>query len=206
MMDVDMLVIRKEFFKIFKVKVPAAPFIGCLVFYKPEIYKIYQEIYSELNHGSKVPDKYYNLDCQKLYKDYNITKMAQIGIESTIFLLEPNLQDYNNLKEIVASGEGRYKSEANLLYEYYKYKFHHIDMNYVGRWVNPENYPEIIVIDMYGFEGKPWIMNDIDILIKYDDVRYWMKKFVEFYETRFRDTCLIKEVHELYNYLKKKLK
>ena len=59
---------------------------------------------------------------------------------------------------------------------------------------------------MYGFEGKPWIMNDIDILIKYDDVRYWMKKFIEFYESKFRDTCLIKEIHELYNYLKKKLK
>ena len=74
-------------------------------------------------------------------------------------------------------------------------------MSYVGRWVNPENYPEIIVIDMYGFEGKPWIINDIDKLIKYDDAKYWMKKFIEFYKSTFRNTCLIKEIHELYNYL-----
>ena len=206
MMDVDMLVINKSFFKIFKVNTPASPFIGCLVFYKPELLDIYKKIYSELKHGSLVPEKYYDIDCQELYKEYNIIKMAPIGIESTICLLEPSLKDFNELKSILQKSYKSYKGDATLIAEYYKYKFHHIDMNYVGRWVNPENYPDIIAIDMYGFEGKPWQIQYIDKLIKYDDAKYWMKKFVEFYETTFRDKCLVKEVHELYDYLIKKLK
>jgi alpha-N-acetylglucosamine transferase len=103
MIDVDMLVIKRKFFKIFDVKTPASPFIGCLVFYKKDILEIYKKEYSELKHGSIVPKKYYYINCQKLYDKYNIKTMAHIGIESTIMLFEPNLEDFNNLKAIVAS-------------------------------------------------------------------------------------------------------
>lgn len=201
MMDVDMLVVNKRFFRIFKVNTPAAPYIGCLVFYKKDILEIYKKEYSELKHGSRVPNKYYNINPNELYQKYNIKNMAPIGIESTIFLVEPNLDDLNSLKTIVKSGLGYYKSEANLLHEYYKYKLHHIDMKYVGRWENPDINPKIYVMDLYGFYGKPWQTNKINELIKYDDTKYWIKKYKEYYEYKFKDTCLVKEIHELYNYL-----
>jgi hypothetical protein len=76
-------------------------------------------------------------------------------------------------------------------------------MNYVGRWLNPDQNPEIIVMDLYGFNGKPWDITKLDAIIQYDDVKYWVKKFKEYYEKVFKDVCKFKKIHELYQYVKK---
>jgi hypothetical protein len=202
--DVDMLVIKDDFFNIFSMKAPASPFVGCLVFYKPEVLKYYKKIYKDLKHGHLVPKHLYDIDCKKLYAKYKIEKMAYLGVESTVFLFEPNMKDYENLKRIVSRNDSQYKSEANLFAEYYKYKLHHIDMNYVGRWESPVNNPKLVMIDMYGTDGKPWQLDKIDFLFQYEDAKYWMMKFLEYYRRSFKKTCKVKEIHEIAKYLEKK--
>jgi alpha-N-acetylglucosamine transferase len=203
MMDVDMIVVKEDFLNIFKVKAPAVIYIGCLVFYKPEVLDLYKKIYSELKHGELVPKKYYDMDCAELYKKYNINKLAPIGIESTLCLFKPNMKDYNNLLHIVKTSSKMYKGDATLFAEYYKYKFHHLDLNYVGRWINPDDNSDVLTLDVYGFHGKVWQIENINKLIKYDDARYWMRKYIEFYEKTFEKKCSMKSIHLLYDYLKK---
>jgi hypothetical protein len=96
--DVDMIVIKETFFNLFNINTPASPFVGCLVFYKKDIIKYYKKIYEKyLSNGLLIPKKLYDINCSKLYKKNNIDKMSYLGIESTIILLEPNIDDYNNI-------------------------------------------------------------------------------------------------------------
>ena len=199
MIDVDMLVVRKKFFTLFDVKTPAAPYVGCLVFYKKNILEIYKKEYSELEHGHLVPRKYYDMDCKSLYHKHNITMMADLGIDSTIIILEPNLDDFNKLVAIVQSGKGTFKGDTNLFADYYRYRFHHIDMTFVGRWLNPDEHPEVSVIDLYGYSSKAWQIPNLHHIIEYSEVKYWIRKYIEYYEKIFKKKCKVKKVHELYN-------
>jgi len=209
LMDVDMLVIRKEFFNIFNIQTPAVPFSGCFVFnkYKTKLNELYNKLYPKLKHGELIPPSYYDYDCYKIYKQNNINKIASTYIESAIGLWEPNISDYKKIIKILYSSDTKtYKGDTSLWYDYYKYKFHYIDSNYIGRWINPLKDENIIVLDLYGYHGKPWEIDKFNSLILYDDALYWMKQFIIYYEKSFKYNCKIKSIHILYDFLKKNIK
>lgn len=205
-MDVDMLVIKEEFFSIFNLNTPACPFVGCLVFYKKDILDYYNMIYNNyLTHGGLIPKKLYDIDCKKLYKKYHINNMGFIGVESTIIMLKPSITDYNNMIEIINNGSGIYKSESNLFTSYYKYKFHHIDINFVGRWETPEDNKKLVVIDMYGSSAKPWNIDKYNELYIYKEVKYWGKIFVKYYNNSFKNKCKHMSIINLGEFLQERI-
>ena len=201
MIDADMLVLKPEFFSLFSLDTPAGVFIGCLSPYKDEkTMNLYIYIYGEdLKHGRLIEKRLYDIDCYDLYRKHNIIKNTYLGVETSICLLKPNIDDYHNLKKLLFnSNEKTYKGDTDLIAKYYKYKWHHIDIKFLGRWVDPNENKDIIVLDLYGTEGKPWAVAKYT---DYKDSNYWLDRYKEYYKESFENNCEHNLIHDLYSKL-----
>lgn len=204
MIDCDMLILKPEFFSLFSLNTPAGVFIGCLQPYKtPELMNLYNTTYSkDLKHGHLIKNTLYDYDCYDLYKKYNITKNSYLGVETSICLLKPNKSHYEEMKKILFdSKEKTYKSDTDLIARYFQYKWHHIDIRFLGRWLNPDINKKAIVLDLYGTEGKPWAI----LYGEYKDSNYWLDRYKEYYKNDFENKCSHHLIHNLYNKLNKKM-
>jgi hypothetical protein len=69
----------------------------------------------------------------------------------------------------------------------FKDKIYAIDPRFFGRWVNPEEHPELVVLDLYGNQ-KPWDITSFDEILKYSnvgDVSYWWKMYMKVYKSYY---------------------
>ena len=200
MIDCDMLVLKPEFFSLFSLNTPAGVFIGCLQPYKSaDIMNVYNATYGkDLKHGHLIKNTLYDIDCYDLYRKHNITKNSYLGVETSICLLRPNKNHYEEMKKLLFdSKEKTYKSDTDLIARYYQYQWHHIDIRFLGRWIDPNINKEAIVLDLYGTEGKPW-----DILYgEYKDSNYWLDRYKEYYKNDFENKCSHHLIHDLYKKL-----
>jgi hypothetical protein len=56
---------------------------------------------------------------------------------------------------------------------YFEKSIHAINLNFLGRWIDPKIYNNIITLDSYGYLYKPW--NPIQSI--YPDVLFWREMF-----------------------------
>ena len=78
--------------------------------------------------------------------------------------------------------------DTEMVSRMFKDKLYAIEPRFFGRWVNPEEHPELVVLDLYGSEGKPWDTDKFKELIKYSevgDVSYWWKMYMSVYENEY---------------------
>ena len=78
------------------------------------------------------------------------------------------------------------RGDTELISLMFKDKIYAIDPRFFGRWVNPEKHPELVVLDLYGGEGKPWDIKRIDGLISYVDVNYWWTLYCKIYKSMYK--------------------
>ena len=201
MIDADMLVIKPDFFSLFSLDTPAGCFFGCMYPFLDEKTKdVYNSTYvKDLKHGHLIEKKLYDINCYDFSKKYNIHQNKNMNVESSIFLIKPNIVDYNNLKKILFNSKKfAYGCESDLISKYYKYKWHHIDIIFLARRVDPNKNKDVVVLDFYGENGKPWS------IAKYTDDKqfnYWLDKYKEYYKKNFKNNCHHKLIHDLYSKL-----
>jgi len=205
LIDADMIVLKSEFFSLFDIPAPAGIFLGNLSGFKSNIKALYNRVYGRyLTHGSLIPKSFYNITCDDIRKKYGYNGgCAYLGVETSICLLKPNIEDFEKLKSLILRAKPRtYKSDTDLISRYFEGKWRHIDLKYLGRWVYPPEEPDYIVLDLYGMEGKPWQIDKVKNLYKeYKDIRYWVEQYLIEYKKSFEKNCKSKMLETLYNNL-----
>jgi alpha-N-acetylglucosamine transferase len=201
LIDSDMIVLDEKIFSVFEYDTPCAVFVNCESSYKnlEKFKKLYKKYIK--SPGKKVNKKMYHMNCD----DQNTKdKPGKIFVESSICLLSPSTEDYENMLKMlemsVKEKEDTYiAGDTNLLNTYYKYKWHFMNYKYLGRWIDPDN-TNYYVLDLYGFDGKPWQTDKYQHINKYIDVRYWVKKYISFYENDFINKCEHADMKKLYDF------
>jgi hypothetical protein len=85
----------------------------------------------------------------------------------------------------------------------FKDKLYSIEPRFFGRWVDPKEMQELVVLDLYGIH-KPWDMNNLKILLKYSkfgDISYWWDMFIKYYKSTYKiyENKLLDSLYEKLN-------
>ena len=193
-LDADIIVLKKDIFSLFNLNTPAVVFLGKLSnkpteryfkdFNEGRLFKQFQNKYCNWKgkelHGNLIPyDKYEN---------ENISN--GMNIETSLLLITPSkftsseIQKYlQNIKHknIKISGD------TELISRFFKNKLYAIEPRFFGRWVNPEEHPELVVLDLYGNE-KPWDIKkftELLLFIDVGDIPYWWNTYIKYYEEEY---------------------
>ena len=75
--------------------------------------------------------------------------------------------------------------DTEMISRMFKDKLYAIEPRFFGRWVNPEEHPELVVLDLYGSEGKPWDVNNLKLFKEWKDVEYWWKQYMSVYKSEY---------------------
>jgi len=205
-LDADMLVLKKDFFSLFNLNTPAAVFLGSLTnnsrdrYFKEfkengRLFKQFQNKYcywqnnnrrksgpENILHGNRIP---YN----KKYENEIVSN--GMNIETSVLLIKPNNDTMNEIKQYVDNinkHQIKMSGDTEMISRLFKDKLYAIEPRFFGRWVNPEEHPELVVLDLYGSDGKPWDISKFKELIKYSevgDVSYWWKMYMSVYENHY---------------------
>ena len=192
-LDANMLVIKEDIFSLFNLQTPAAVFMGKLSNDPTEKY------FKNEKALDKFKNKYCNWKGNSLhgnlipYDNYENEKLSGgMNIESSVLLITPNLliakQRDNYLKNIIAKNI-KMSGDTEMISRMFKNKIYAIEPRFFGRWVNPEEHPELVVLDLYGSDGKPWDISKFDELLKYievGDISYWWKIYMKIYEKEYK--------------------
>jgi alpha-N-acetylglucosamine transferase len=195
-MDSDMLVLKKDFFSLFNLNTPAAVFLGKLSnnpqdrYFKEfkengNLFKQFQNKYCDWQgkgkdlHGNLIP---YN----KKYENEQISN--GMNIETSVLLIKPSkymMNEVNKYVEDIKQKQIKMSGDTEMISRLFKDKLYAIEPRFFGRWVNPEEHPELVVLDLYGSDGKPWDTSKFKELIKYievGDVSYWWNMYSDVYK------------------------
>jgi len=198
-LDSDMLVLKKDFFSLFNLNTPAAVFLGKLSnntsdrYFKEfkengKLFKQFQTKYcnwkgkGNVLHGNLIP---YN----KKYENEQISN--GMNIETSVLLIKPSkymMNEVNKYVENIRQKQIKMSGDTEMISRLFKDKMYAIEPRFFGRWVNPEEHPELVVLDLYGSDGKPWDTTKFKVLIKYidvGDVSYWWKMYMSMYENTY---------------------
>ena len=198
-LDADMLVIKADIFSLFNLQTPASIFMGKLSNDPTERY------FKNEKALDKFKNKYCNWKGNAKYKDselhsnlipydnYENERVSNgMNIESSVLLITPNLliakQRDNYLKNIIAKNI-KMSGDTEMISRMFKNKIYAIEPRFFGRWVNPEEHPELVVLDLYGSDGKPWDISKFGELLKYievGDISYWWKLYMKIYEKEYK--------------------
>jgi len=194
-LDADMLVIKEDIFSLFNLKTPAAIFMGSLSknpqdrYFKDietsgKLFKQFQTKYCNWKgkqlHGNPIPydNKYEN---ENTSQGLNIeTSVLLITPDSKLALQRDKYLDNIRNKNIKISGD------TEMVSRMFKDKLYAIEPRFFGRWTNPDEHPDLVILDFYGTEGKPWEVYYMTTLIEYKDVRYWWKIYINTYEKVYK--------------------
>jgi alpha-N-acetylglucosamine transferase len=207
-MDADMLVIKNDIFSLFNLRTPALVFMGRLSNNPTERYfqdfKIngplfnkYQHKYcywkNKMLHGNLIP------------YDSNEAKSNGLNIETSLMLISPDKSIINKINkyiEYLIHKKIKIYTELSIVTALFKNKIYAIEPRFFGRWGNPEIQPELVIIDLYGSQGKPWDITKItkiyENISEYDDVSYWWKTYISTYKTHYKH-YKNKMLDDLYN-------
>lgn len=159
-MDADMIVLRKDIVNLFNLNTPAAVFYGCSDAYKDNNYK--QTICKYSNHGSKVT------------KSFNCKRVKEfMAFETSIVLIEPSIKTYELIVNRIKNIKSTIKSDTGMFNMFFGRDIYAINLNFLGRWIDPNLNKNIITIDTYGYLFKPWDK----ISSVYPDIIFWRKMF-----------------------------
>jgi len=191
-MDSDMLILKKDIVSLFNLNTPSVIFMGKLNnnprdrYFKEfkkngKLFKQFQTKYcywqnnrrkngpERILHGNLIP--YNNYENEKTNEGMNI--------ETSLLLIKPSKYMMNEIhKELkmIKQKQIKMNGDTEMVSRMFKDKLYAIEPRFFGRWVNPEEHPELVVLDLYGSEGKPWDTTQFKELIKYSsvgDVSYW---------------------------------
>ena len=195
-LDADMLVLKPDIFGLFNLDTPAAIFMGHLTadprdrYFKEftengRLFKQFQQKYCRADtgkdlHGSKIP----------YTKGDDDEEMSNgMNIETSILLIEP-LPDLVRMRNAFLNTLSKpIHGDTEMISRMFKENIIAIDPRFFGRWVNPYEHPELVVLDLYGTQGKPWDNEKLNVLAKYayvGDVTYWWKTYISVYETDYK--------------------
>lgn len=182
-MDADTLVLKDDIFSLFNLKTPACPFMGSeqwnRYFKTPKLCKRFQDEFCNNMHGNLIP---YN-------SKVNEKTTHGLNIETAVMVLKPDLKLAKRTRdylEYIKKKNIKIKTDTELVSLMFKDKIYAIEPRFFGRWVNPEKHPELVVLDLYGNEGKPWDIKRIDGLKSYLDVKYWWKLYCKIYKSIYK--------------------
>jgi alpha-N-acetylglucosamine transferase len=201
-MDSDMLILKKDIVSLFNLNTPAVIFMGKLNnnprdrYFKEfkengKLFKQFQNKYCQWNknikgntqlHGNLIP--YTNYENEKTNEGMNI--------ETSVLLIKPSKYMMNEVIkyiEIIKQKKIKMNGDTEMVSRMFKDKLYAIEPRFFGRWVNPEEHPELVVLDLYGSEGKPWDTTQFKELIKYSsvgDVSYWWDMYKTVYENEYK--------------------
>ena len=203
-LDSDMLVLKKDFFSLFNLNTPAAVFLGKLSnntsdrYFKEfkengKLFKQFQTKYcnwknnktnnNNILHGNLIP-------YDKKYENEQISN--GMNIETSVLLIKPSkymMNEVNKYVENIRQKQIKMSGDTEMISRLFKDKMYAIEPRFFGRWVNPEEHPELVVLDLYGSDGKPWDTTKFKELIKYidvGDVSYWWKMYMAMYENTYK--------------------
>lgn len=188
LIDADMLVIKESFFNIFNYEAPAGVYHGLTDDYHRNILLEYMDApINNKMYDKKIFNNNFGRNIIIEYKGVKKPLEFIRGVETSICLLKPDINDYNNMLNMIKSAKPKiYKSDTTLLNVYFLKKYgswYHLDYNYLGRWSHNENDRKIIVIDYYG--AKPWDINHFKTGWAYPQHRLWFRTYKDFYENIF---------------------
>ena len=199
-LDSDTLVLKKDFFSLFNINTPAAVFLGKLNnnpsdrYFKEfkengKLFKQFQNKYcnwkgkGNVLHGNLIP-------YDKKYENEKISN--GMNIETSVLLIKPSkymMNEVNKYVENIRQKQIKMSGDTEMISRLFKDKMYAIEPRFFGRWVNPEEHPELVVLDLYGSDGKPWDTTKFKELIKYihvGDVSYWWKMYMAMYENTYK--------------------
>ena len=206
-MDSDMLVLKKDIFSLFNLNTPAAVFMGKLSndprdrYFKEvkengRLFKQFQNKYcywhnnnrrksgpEHILHGNLIP-------YDKKYENENTSH--GMNIETSVLLIKPSKTTMNeviNYIELIKQKNIKMNGDTEMVSRMFKDKLYAIEPRFFGRWVNPEEQPELVVLDLYGNQGKPWDTTQFKELTKYSnvgDVSYWWNTYKSVYENDYK--------------------
>ena len=201
-MDSDMLVLKKDIVSLFNLNTPAVIFMGKVGntpqdrYFKEfkengKLFKQFQNKYCQWNknmkgntqlHGNLIP-----------YNNYENEKSSNgMNIETSVLLIKPSKYMMNEVIkyiEIIKQKKIKMNGDTEMVSRMFKDKLYAIEPRFFGRWVNPEEHPELVVLDLYGNQGKPWDTIQFKELIKYSsvgDISYWWNTYKTVYENEYK--------------------
>jgi hypothetical protein len=176
--DSDTLAIKDDLLGLFNLKTPACLFIGSehLRYFKnAELLDKFKGTFCNNLHGNLIP----------YTRELNEKTTHGLNIETSLFLISPSIEISElrdaTIKKVVDT-KYKIRTDTELVSMMFKNKIYAIEPRFFGRWVNPDEHPEIVLLDLYGYEGKPWHIDKIDIIKNYNDVRFWHKFYVKIYD------------------------
>ena len=206
-LDSDMLVLKKEFFSLFNLNTPAAVFLGKLSnnpsdrYFKEfkengRLFKQFQTKYCHWQNNNKRksgPEHILHGNLIPYDKKYENERANDgMNIETSVLLIKPSkymANEVNKYVENIRQKNIKIRGDTEMISRMFKDKLYAIEPRFFGRWVNPEKHPELVVLDLYGSNGKPWDTTKFKELINYidvGDVSYWWKMYMTMYETDYQ--------------------
>jgi len=193
-LDADMLVLKKDIFSLFNLNTPAAVFLGKLNnnlkdrYFKEftengKLFKQFQNKYCNWKnrdlHGNLIP-----------YNKYENEKTNDgMNIETSVLLIKPSKYMMNEVikyLENIKQKNIKIRGDTEMVSRLFKDKLYAIEPRFFGRWVNPKDHPELVVLDLYGSNGKPWDVNKLETFIGWNDVEYWWHYYMDVYKNNYK--------------------
>ena len=166
--DADMIPL-KNIKKLFSYPTPSMPLLAYFRLWgesKHKNFRFYKKyICSKFKNGQKITkddiDYILNIKLMLKKKHKLSNKYFAHLFESTICVLEPSNDTYDELINLlynqIKNKQDLY-GDTVLLNNYYKYKTHMLDIRYLGRWIDYNEFTKVFFIDEFG-KNKPWNMN-----------------------------------------------
>ena len=205
-LDADMLVLKKDLFSLFNLNTPAAVFLGKLSndsrdrYFKGfkengRLFKQFQNKYCQWHNNNSIingPDNILHGNLIPYDKKYENERVSNgMNIETSVLLIKPSKYMINEIDKYlqnIIQKQIKIRGDTEMVSRMFKDKLYAIEPRFFGRWVNPEEHLELVVLDLYGSDGKPWDTNNFKELIKYSkvgDVSYWWKMYISIYENDY---------------------
>jgi len=194
-LDADMLVIKEDIFSLFNLKTPAAIFMGSLSKNPQDRY--FKDVETSGKLFNQFQTKYCNWKGKQLQgnpipydnKYENENTSQGLNIETSVLLITPN----NNLTlqrdkylDNIRNKNIKISGDTEMVSRMFKDKIYAIEPRFFGRWTTPDEHPELVILDLYGNEGKPWEVYSMNKLIDYKDIRYWWNIYINTYEKVYK--------------------
>jgi len=208
-LDADMLVLKPEIISLFNLETPACIFLGHLSEDLRD--RFFKDFTKNGTLFKKFQKKYCNFDGKELHgnripyikgRDDEETSTG-MNIETSVLLIKPSEKLVQDRDKYIRGINKPIRGDTEMISRLFKHRIYAIDPRFFGRWVNPYEHGELVVLDLYGTMGKPWDVNKLDELVKNissGDMTYWWATYIKFYDRLYR-TYRNAQLDNLYTHL-----